>query len=322
MQAIKTLLPLAILLALPTAQAAEQYNFYTGARIGATDINVDATKTGALDSNDLGAGLFLGYQATNNLAFELGYNYLGKYDLNNGNGDIKAQSIDLVGKLSTNLAPKLNGYLKAGVAHVMADVSGATNYNENSLVPTVGAGLEYFFNPQWSSALEYQYYNDIDLKTSDMNLSFYGINFSYHFGAKDEPMMTQEVITTEIADLKVSLPFGFDKTTLTPAAKAQLDPVIARLELDPNYELYIEGNTDSRGSKVYNQALSEHRAQTVANTIKASYDVDEARVVVKGYGETNPVASNKTEEGRAANRRVDVSVPGIETSEVMETEVK
>jgi len=75
----------------------------------------------------------------------------------------------------------------------------------------------------------------------------------------------------------------------------------------------VTGHADSRGRADYNQALSEARAETVANYL-ISYGIDPANVEYVGAGETQPVASNDTVIGRAQNRRVDISVSGIQTT--------
>jgi outer membrane protein OmpA-like peptidoglycan-associated protein len=69
----------------------------------------------------------------------------------------------------------------------------------------------------------------------------------------------------------------------------------------------IEGHTDSDGSDAYNQTLSEKRASTVADYVK-QLGVTGSRITTKGYGESQPVASNDTPEGKQANRRVEIAV--------------
>ena len=69
----------------------------------------------------------------------------------------------------------------------------------------------------------------------------------------------------------------------------------------------VEGNTDSVGSDAYNQKLSERRADAVKDVLVKS-DIDGSRITTVGYGESRPVASNDTEEGRAKNRRVSIVV--------------
>jgi outer membrane protein OmpA-like peptidoglycan-associated protein len=69
----------------------------------------------------------------------------------------------------------------------------------------------------------------------------------------------------------------------------------------------VLGHTDSTGSDAYNQALSERRAQSVADYLSMR-GVARARMGIRGYGETQPIAPNETEEGRSQNRRVEIKV--------------
>ena len=68
----------------------------------------------------------------------------------------------------------------------------------------------------------------------------------------------------------------------------------------------IEGHTDGIGSAAYNKKLSAQRAAAVARVLIEKHDLPEERVIVEGYGESRPIASNETPEGRRSNRRVDI----------------
>ena len=82
----------------------------------------------------------------------------------------------------------------------------------------------------------------------------------------------------------------------------------ARILMDhPDLRVSVEGHTDAMGSDAYNQALSERRAQAVKRYL-VSAGVDASRLETMGYGESQPVASNDTEDGRAMNRRVELNV--------------
>src|SRR6056297_138980 len=104
-------------------------------------------------------------------------------------------------------------------------------------------------------------------------------------------------------DYTLSLTFGFDSAELTPEDKALLDELIPVLEALPQVRGVIEGHTDSRGPEAYNQQLSERRANAVKEYLDDAGIIG-ARFTTVGLGESQPVASNETEEGRAANRRV------------------
>jgi outer membrane protein OmpA-like peptidoglycan-associated protein len=97
--------------------------------------------------------------------------------------------------------------------------------------------------------------------------------------------------------------FATNSAVLTDEDKALLDKMIATLKRLNFVDGEVDGYTDSTGSAKYNLGLSERRAQAVADYL-TSNGVSEHRLAVKGYGQDNPVADNKTKEGRAHNRRV------------------
>ncbi len=103
-------------------------------------------------------------------------------------------------------------------------------------------------------------------------------------------------------DYTLSLEFGFDSAELTAADKRALNELIGTLNRLPYVRAVVEGHTDSRGAAEYNQRLSERRAQAVVDYLHAA-GIGDNQLTAIGYGESRPVASNETDEGRAANRR-------------------
>jgi len=99
--------------------------------------------------------------------------------------------------------------------------------------------------------------------------------------------------------------FGFDSVALTPEARAVLDEQVVALERDSKLRLVITGHADSIGAEEYNQKLSERRAEA-AKGYFVSKGVAPGRLKAMGYGETRPIATNATREGRAQNRRVEL----------------
>jgi len=99
--------------------------------------------------------------------------------------------------------------------------------------------------------------------------------------------------------------FEFDSAKLTASSSAMLDEGVKILKRHSDMKVVIAGHTDSMGNDAYNQGLSERRAQAVADYLIA-HGANAANISVKGYGESNPVADNSTEAGRAANRRVEL----------------
>lgn len=98
--------------------------------------------------------------------------------------------------------------------------------------------------------------------------------------------------------------FEFDSARLTEESKAILDEALRILQRHPDLKVEIAGHTDSTGSDSYNQGLSQRRAQSVLDYLVGK-GANAANLTAKGYGESSPVASNDTKEGRAENRRVE-----------------
>ena len=101
--------------------------------------------------------------------------------------------------------------------------------------------------------------------------------------------------------------FDFDSYDLRPNARADLADLSTSLANYPNPDALVVGYTDSTGSEDYNQTLSERRANAVA-TYLARQGVSPGRMQISGMGESNPVASNATPEGRQQNRRVEIAL--------------
>jgi outer membrane protein OmpA-like peptidoglycan-associated protein len=106
----------------------------------------------------------------------------------------------------------------------------------------------------------------------------------------------------------VSVTFGFDKSVLTPDDKAQLDQVATSLATARGYILEVTGGTDSVGDAEYNYKLSQKRADAVVNYLATKYNIPPHKFYLIGIGKEDPVADNKTREGRAENRRVEIKL--------------
>jgi len=123
---------------------------------------------------------------------------------------------------------------------------------------------------------------------------------------------TVTMIKEEIINISAALLFGFDSAKLSDDAKAVLDERISKYkgkaELTENVQ--VIGHTDSTGPEAYNQGLSEKRAQSVATYLESNTNITDDRIDAIGKGESEPVASNNSRDGRAQNRRVEIHVKG------------
>ncbi len=115
-----------------------------------------------------------------------------------------------------------------------------------------------------------------------------------------------------VLDMPSGITFGVDSSTVQPSFQATLDKVASTLTQYEKTYVDVMGHTDSTGSDAYNQALSERRASAVAGYL-TSRGVQSARLATRGYGESQPKASNLDEAGRAANRRVEIRVVPVTT---------
>ena len=111
-----------------------------------------------------------------------------------------------------------------------------------------------------------------------------------------------------VITLSGSVLFASNKAELLPAARRRLDEVADALNKnDSTAQIVVEGHTDSKGSDSYNLELSARRAEAVRSHL-VSRGIDESRIRAEGLGLTRPVADNKSAEGRANNRRVEIIV--------------
>ncbi len=110
-----------------------------------------------------------------------------------------------------------------------------------------------------------------------------------------------------LVNFPASVTFATDSAQIRPEFYPTLNDVAATLQRYPQSYIDVVGHTDSTGSEQYNQGLSEQRAQSVANYLR-SRGVAPARIAAYGMGETQPIATNATAQGRQANRRVEVRI--------------
>src|SRR5882724_10596812 len=129
----------------------------------------------------------------------------------------------------------------------------------------------------------------------------------------DNAVHRVDVLQNAVANLvnyrivtETAVHFGFDKDNLTKKAQEALDQLATDVPNAKGFIITVEGGTDSVGSAQYNYALSEPRADSVIQYMASKHSIPAHKVYLVGLGKDKPVESNKTREGRAKNRRVDV----------------
>ncbi len=107
--------------------------------------------------------------------------------------------------------------------------------------------------------------------------------------------------------------FDTDSSSLRPDSRTTLNELASNFARYPDNAIAVEGHTDSRGTEVYNQRLSERRASSVADYL-IDKGVPASAITVYGYGELRPVSTNDTPEGQQLNRRVEIHIRARETT--------
>ena len=112
----------------------------------------------------------------------------------------------------------------------------------------------------------------------------------------------------QIDRLTVRVNFDTDKAILRKADTAELRKAIEFVKKYPGHNISVEGHTDNVGKDKYNQGLSERRAAAVKKYLVENGAANADKIKTVGYGETRPIADNKTEEGKFKNRRVEILI--------------
>ncbi|HEY5125331.1 MAG TPA: OmpA family protein [Ignavibacteria bacterium] len=195
------------------------------------------------------------------------------------------------------LNPKNNQPLDAAIAYytlpegVEAGIA-RTNPSDGSYKIVLPYGKQYSFIATVDGY--YSISNYLDLTT----ISEYR---EMNFNVDMKPIEIGEVVRLN------NIFFDFNKSTLRPESFQELDRVVKLLNENPKIEIEISGHTDNVGTDEYNLNLSNERASSVVAYI-VSKGISQSRITAKGYGKTNPVATNDTEEGRQLNRRVEFKI--------------
>jgi len=125
------------------------------------------------------------------------------------------------------------------------------------------------------------------------------------YEVEPEPIREEAPVQEPIHVTLTVVHFALDQSLLTPMAKVKIREAVEKLAQDQEMVVDLNGHTDARGTLSYNRRLSERRARSVQDYM-VSLGITVERISAYGFGETQPVATNTTAEGRAQNRRVEV----------------
>ena len=151
---------------------------------------------------------------------------------------------------------------------------------------------------------------DYGFNVNSKGYLFYSDNFLMANKSPDSTYIKNillEPIASNASVVLKNIFFEVNKYELNPESQTELDNLVRLLNENPTMEIEISGHTDNVGKPSDNMILSNNRAKAVVNFL-ISKKINPARLVAKGFGETKPLADNKTEAGRLQNRRTEMRV--------------
>jgi outer membrane protein OmpA-like peptidoglycan-associated protein len=234
---------------------------------------------------------------------------------------------------------KIRPYLQAGwggmqsVSKIVHNTEGyALNYVNNrtwfAAQWSAGVGVKYALTESLDVSLQtlYNYsfddnYDGLPFSLGRVRLNalhdaylYHCIGISYNFGdnegiyrfGNDKDEVPKEVVA-RVNLLSKRILFETSSAIIIPTSYTDLDSIVEILMQYPTLNALVEGHTDDVGDDAANMTLSQQRADAV-KTYLVSKQIEDIRLTAKGYGETQPIAKNETDEGRSLNRRVDLKL--------------
>jgi OOP family OmpA-OmpF porin len=252
------------------------------------------------------------------------------------NADVSTWQVDMLyyGGSYIGEGNRFRPYVAFGAGEIDID---AGDFDTVETTLNLGAGVRWMWTKRFGMRIEARMLHSLDENRNDMLLSA-GLN--YYFGKVDADVVAVAapvdsdgdgvyddvdqcpntpagtrvdavgcpLQVTQIASIKLKVSFPFDSSVIGDqyfSDVAELSKFLKRFE---QLQVNIEGHTDSSGPETYNQQLSPRRAQAVVDLLVNEHGVPSSRLQAIGHGESQPVASNDTKEGRIANRRVMATV--------------
>ena len=289
----------ALLITLPgTAMASNIW--YLGGTVGHYILDTHAVTEGDVEGSQV--GIQVGKYITDNLALEVGYGE------GVGHDDLTVASMTGIlwfGAASDNWRPY--GLLAANAYDWKTGNNLSVGHNSSYGRFAAGFGVGTMVNEN------YQFRADVRGMFGDSDDEV-GVQLSLNrmFGKKAAPVpvviapdpavVEPPKVRTIIITLDVK--FEFNKDVVLAVYGEELETIASAMRAHDDIDLVLQGHTDSTGLDSYNLSLSERRAEAVKAKLSADYGIASERISAQGYGETRPIASNDTREGRQRNRRV------------------
>jgi OOP family OmpA-OmpF porin len=296
------------------------------------------------DSKDTAWKLLGGRKFNKNFAVEASYFNLGEFGFTARtappgtlNGKIKLQGVGVDGVGILPVTERFSAFARLGLQYAKAKDTftgtGAVNVTNPSPSKSgagykVGLGAQYDFTPALGLRGEWENYRVNDGVGNKGNINTFMVGLVYMFGAEKPAPRAQEPYVAPIAAAPVAEPvlvivpivakteqycsildvqFEINQKTVQRESEEKINKVAIFMKKYPNTTAVIEGHTDEVGTTADNMRLSQSRADNVVNYL-AGEGIARSRLRAVGYGETRPIADNRTEVGKRLNRRINAII--------------
>jgi OOP family OmpA-OmpF porin len=283
--------------------------------------------------DDLFVGAALGIELTPWLGFEAEYNQVkgdvegiagapsAEYKQKQINGNFYVTS-DLITK---NYDSKIKPYVLLGAGHYKYEIPDLSYHNDEEVtLGNAGVGAFWRLNDALSLRTEARGTYNFDEKFWNYTaLAGLNVVLGGHLKpaapvvevapVEPTPVAPQPQELTEDLNMELRVFFDTNKSNIKDQYKPEIAKVAEKLTEYPNATARIEGHTDNTGPRKLNERLSLARANSVKSALVNEYNVDASRLSTQGFAWDQPIADNKTKEGRAMNRRVFATITGSRT---------
>lgn len=234
---------------------------------------------------------------------------------------------------------RLRPYAVLGAGYFSADVNRSGVDKSEDTTVNAGLGVRWMMTQRFGASLDARTVYNVDKSNND-TIAYLGLN--YYLGQVDKPVAAQTdgaeidsdgdgvpdirdaclgtppntrvdstgcpLPVAQVASIKLKVNFAFDSDVVQEKYFTDLGELAKFLQRFEDVDVSVDGHSDSAGDDTYNQQLSQRRAQAVVDMLVNTHGIDADRLKAVGFGESDPVASNDTAEGRAENRRVMASL--------------
>ncbi len=291
--------------------------FYLGSRVGFASKLETCSNLSVSCNESTGEGISVGYSFNDWISLQTDITNYGEWSGHyvGGSNSASINGIELSAKLSFPLVDEIDLTSRIGGSYILVDAKRYTDtistFDSDSIAPFIAAGLEVPLSPNIALTTEIQYFDGIDTQTylgSDLLFTSFGVIYKfdppiYHVSDNDELLARASKSNIESKNINNHCEFYFERGS-SKITQSCIDQHFFKSAINAR-KIVVTGHTDSVGHPANNKKLSLRRAFAIKEHL-AFLGVDKNKILLVGMGETEPKASNMTEEGRILNRRVEV----------------